>query len=174
MAEETIEEVWRYDQWRTVLKSCGLDPVQDGIPTLRGTNVLGIKKGGWSSEPESKEHKKLKEWVSQNPQVFKSGISFKNGMTEWLFASADRVDVMFTHASGSLAVEVKSSKSLDADLERGIYQCVKYQALLRAELKARGKIPNGKAILATERKLPQQLQDLADLLGVKVFVVSPV
>ena len=58
-----------------------------------------------------------------------------------------------------------------SDLERGIYQCVKYRALLRAELKASGKIPNGSSLLITETRLSYTLQELADLLGVRVIVV---
>jgi hypothetical protein len=50
--------------------------------------------------------------------------------------SADCADVMFEHTKGRIAVDVKASAASDAELERGIYQCVKYQALLRAELTA--------------------------------------
>jgi hypothetical protein len=78
---------------------------------------------------------------------------------------------MFEHRDGCMVVEVKAANANDADLERGIYQCVKYQALLRAELKAEGKIPNGSSILITEAQLSSSLQALADLLGVRVVVV---
>jgi hypothetical protein len=54
---------------------------------------------------------------------------------------------------------------------RGIYQCVKYQALLRAELKAEGKIPNGSSLLITETQLSPTLQALANLLGIRVVLV---
>ncbi len=116
--------------------------------------------------------RQLKKWVAQNPHVIKSKIPFKAGTTEWLFASSDRVDVMFEHVDGCAAVEVKAAEAADAELERGIYQCVKYQALLRAELKAEGKVPNGSAALITERDLPADLQNLADLLGVAVYAVA--
>jgi hypothetical protein len=38
--------------------------------------------------------------------------------------------------------------ALRFELERGIYQGMKYQALLRAELKVGNKVPNGLAVLA--------------------------
>lgn len=68
-------------------------------------------------------------------------------------------------------MEVKAANANDADRERGIYQCVKYQAVLRAELKAEGKIPNGSSLLITETQLSPTLQALANLLGIRVVVV---
>jgi len=79
---------------------------------------------------------------------------------------------MFEHKDGCMAVEVKAANANDADLERGIYQCVEYQVLLRAELKAEGKIPNGSSLLITEAQLSSDLQALAHLLGVTVVPVK--
>ena len=174
MAEDTMEEIWQYQGWDVLLKKYDLTPLHGDIPSLNVATVSKKlpKKGGWSNEPESEEHAALKIWVSKNPNILKSKIPFMNGETEWLYASADRVDVMFLHSEGCMAVEVKSIKSNDADLERGIYQCVKYQSLLRAELKAAGNIPNGLAVLVSERNLPDSLVQLADLLGVRVIVVA--
>lgn len=176
MAEEAMKEVWQFDGWREMLIRYGFQPLQGDIPALRTeeSQKKAPTKSGWSSEPESEAHRLLKEWVAENPQILKSKIPFHVGHIEWLFASADCVDVMFEHEEGCIAVEVKSEISNDADLERGIYQCIKYQALLRAELKASGIIPNGTAILVIARQLPSQLQELADLLSVKVLVVAPV
>ena len=132
------------------------------------------RKRGWLTGPETEAHKALKNWVAKNPRVIESTISFQAGETEWLFASSDRADVMFKHDDGCIAVEVKASEAPDTELKRGIYQCVKYGALLRAELKAKNKVPNGLAVLVTERRLPSKLQNLADLLGVRVISVEPI
>ena len=172
MAEETMEEVWRFQKWEEILNRCGFKPIHSGIPSLHSNSPRKApRKRGWSTEPESPEHQALKKWVAENPQVLGSKIPYRSGKTEWLFASADRVDVMFEHKDGCMAVEVKAANANDADLERGIYQCVKYQALLRAELKAEGKIPNGSSLLITEVQLSSDLQTLANLLGVRVTVV---
>ncbi|VTZ50285.1 conserved hypothetical protein [Methylocella tundrae] len=172
MAEETMEEVWRFQKWDEILNQCGLSPIPDAIPSLRSESQRKApRKQGWSNEPESAAHQSLKKWVAENPQVLGSKIPYRRGQTEWLFASADRVDVMFEHKDGCLAVEVKAANANAADLERGVYQCVKYQALLRAELKAEGKIPNGSSLLVTETRLSPALQALADLLGVRVVTV---
>ncbi len=175
MAEETMDEVWRFQDWNEILLSYGFEPIKGDIPSLQ-TEVAPKKprKTGWSTGPESEAHKALKNWVAKNPRVIKSKISFKAGKTEWLFASSDRADVMFEHNDGYVAVEVKALEASDDELERGIYQCVKYRALLRAELKAEDKVPNGLAVLVIERQIPSELQNLADLLGVRVISVEPV
>ena len=171
MAEETMEEVWRFPKWDEVLSRCGRRPLQGDIPPLHPEAASNApRKGGWATGPESAEHKALKSWVANHPQALNAEIPFGVGRTEWLFASADRADVMFEKEEGSLAVEVKAANCGDAELERGIYQCVKYRALLRAELKAQGRIPNGTSLLVTEERLPSDLQRLADLLDVPVLV----
>ncbi len=160
MAEDTMEDVWRFPKWSEILNHYGLRPIRGGIPSLLSKACWPKpRRSGWSSVPESKEHQALKQWVSQNPQILRSSIPFHRGRVEWTFASADCVDVLFAHHDGCAAVEVKAVNANDAEIERGIYQCVKYQALLRAELKAECKIPNGSAILVTERHLPSQLQE---------------
>ncbi len=173
MAEETMEEVWQFQKWDSLLKRYGFKPLKGGIPSLRSKNSRRERQPerSWSNEAESKQHKALKKWVSKNPDVLGHDIPYSSGKIEWQFASADRVDVLFKHKKGCAAVEVKASNANLADLERGIYQCVKYRALLRAELKAEGKIPNGLSILVTEKKLPPRLRVLADLHRVPVIVV---
>jgi len=81
--------------------------------------------------------------------------------------------VVFKNDERYTAVEVKSIISNDKDLNRGIFQCVKYQALLRAEQVAESLLPTARAILVVERKLPAPLKSLAALLKIKV-VVCPV
>jgi len=175
MAEETIDEMWRFQNWDKLFDSYGFKPVNGGIPSHRSNiDPRAPGRGGWSNEPESKEHQALKRWVAKSPKLLNSSIPFQTGETDWLFASADRVDVLFAHDRGCVAVEVKPINANDADLERGVYQCVKYQALLRAELKTERKVPNGLAVLVTERQLPQTLANLANLLGIRVITVRRV
>jgi hypothetical protein len=49
-----------------------------------------------------------------------------------------------------------------------------YTAVNRHGIKAEGKAPNGLAVLVTERRLPSDLQNLAELLGVRVISIKPV
>ena len=80
--------------------------------------------------------------------------------------------MVFETAQGFLGVEVKSIVSRDNDLSRGLYQAVKYQALLRAEQKAMGNPPTARSVLVCEHQLSRGLRNLADVLGIKVFIVS--
>lgn len=77
---------------------------------------------------------------------------------------------MFTHQGTFRAVEVKSIRSSDDDLRRGIYQCVKYREVKRAETYPYE--ADIEAILVTERKLPSELQERARQLGIKTKCVA--
>jgi hypothetical protein len=65
-------------------------------------------------------------------------------------------------------VEVKSSLSSEADIVRGIFQCVKYRALLEAQQAADGNAQSARAILALEAKLPSKFQALKNILGIEL------
>lgn len=65
-------------------------------------------------------------------------------------------------------MEVKSAISNDADIARGIFQCVKYKAVLEAMQLSSGLPQNARAILALETKLSPKLVALKNLLGVEV------
>lgn len=174
VVEEIHEDIFAYQHWDDVLKEYGLRPIRDGIAEEAGDadEIETPGRGGWSSEGESKQHKKVKEFVAANPQVVGLPRNNSRGKTEYLFASGDKADVVFETENGYLGVEVKSIISNDPDLNRGIFQAVKYQALLRSEQKAVLSPPTARAVLVTERSLPAALQNLADVLGIVVYVVS--
>jgi hypothetical protein len=69
----------------------------------------------------------------------------------------------------------RRARSTDHRLESAWFgqgAAIKYQALLRAEQKAQRQPPIARAVLVTERALPDDLQNLADLLGVVVYIVA--
>lgn len=74
-----------------------------------------------------------------------------------------------------MAVEVKSSRSNADDIERGIYQCIKYKTVLVAEDLSKN---NGKRItshLVLQNKLPVTLLKLKNKLNVDVIdQVTPI
>jgi hypothetical protein len=78
---------------------------------------------------------------------------------------------MFSDGDSFRMVEVKSCKSNDEDLRRGIYQCVKYREVKKSE-----HLPyeiDVQSILVTERELNSGLKERARILGIKhkcVFV----
>lgn len=113
---------------------------------------------------ESEQHKRLREWASNNPSAIGLPRGFV-GEVEQDLLSGDRVDVLFTRGEEFAVVEVKSCLSCNDDLRRGIYQCVKYKEVVRAT-----RLPvevDVRAILLSERELPAELAARAKLLRVK-------
>ncbi|MER0202790.1 hypothetical protein C8R26_1525 [Nitrosomonas oligotropha] len=174
VVEEIHEDIFAYERWDDILNEYGFFPIRDGVmdEAVDADEIEIPNRGGWSSEGESKQHKKVKEFVAANPQVVGLPRNNSQGQTEYLFASGDKADVVFETENGYLGVEVKSIISNDPDLNRGLFQAVKYQALLRSEQKAIRRPPTARAVLVTERSLPVSLQNLADVLGIAVYVVS--
>ncbi len=172
IVEEIQADVFSFKHWDRVLAACKVKKISFELKRKLNGKVQPPVKGGWSSEPESKAHKELKEYVARNPKLVGLPKGTAKGRTEYLFASADCADVVFTIPKSLVGVEVKSRLSNDADLTRGIFQAVKYQALLRAEQKARLQPPTATAVLVSEQALSEKLRNLATVLGIGVFVVS--
>jgi hypothetical protein len=66
-------------------------------------------------------------------------------------------------------VEVKSQISGEQDILRGLFQCVKYRAVMEATQVAEGSHPSVEAELVLEGTLPPKLIALKNMFGVKVF-----
>ena len=77
--------------------------------------------------------------------------------------------VLFTHASIRTAVEVKSHISPRADIVRGLFQCVKYRAVLNAWIAAENGDGIGEAVLVLEDGFPKDLHGLRNTLDMKVI-----
>ncbi|CAC9956899.1 hypothetical protein [uncultured Gammaproteobacteria bacterium] len=132
--------------------------------------ISKLIRGGWSGEAESNEHKILKEFIANNPNAVGLGKKTKEGIVEYLFPSSDKADVVFKNGSKYLGVEVKSIISNNEDINRGIFQCVKYQALLRAEQKFLKLPPTARAVLVVESQPSLELRNLSDILGIKIII----
>jgi hypothetical protein len=74
----------------------------------------------------------LRLWVHANPGLVRQKYANAVSETEFVLDSADRVDVLFRTGEGVVAVEVKSRDSNLVDLRRGVFQCIKYRAVLQA------------------------------------------
>lgn len=81
---------------------------------------------------ESEEHRSLRLWVEKHPGKVDKRFAGADAETEFDLLSGDRVDVMLRHRAKWVALEVKSRRSNEADYQRGVYQCVKYRAVLEA------------------------------------------
>lgn len=158
-----LSRVYSFGRWDEVLRQFSLTPVT--TPTVgRPTRPVFDWAGG-----ESSEHLELKRFIAANPQVLGLPRACPPGEMEFLFGSADAVDVLFRDGKEWVGVEVKSVRSGEADVARGLFQCVKYQSLIEATQMV-AQIPiKGRTLLALGGKLPRGLIALRNTLGVKVI-----
>lgn len=158
-------------RWNDVLSSLSL-PVQKGAPKKAPKEVPEEHQtgGNYGGGGESPEHNDLKIFVSKNPELVGANKSDKS-VTEYLFPSQDAVDVLFKNKKRWIAVEVKSRISRGQDYERGLYQCVKYYALLEAMKKdSNHNVPKEiQVVLLLEKTLPKEYEQVAKELNIKVI-----
>ena len=128
---------------------------------------------------EGVEHKTLKECVHKDCHkilraVRGRRVKVTDRQMEYDLPSGDRVDVSaWDQESVCWHIEVKSKISSAADLERGLYQCVKYKAVAEAmERVARTKRSVESLLVIEDDLLSPTLRDLAERLGVPVHPIS--
>jgi hypothetical protein len=167
-----LEKVFAYRRWPSVLKALGLAPAKadyskvvakaKSIGATRESRAASFGGGG-----ESLEHRKLKLFVATHPEIVGLPATLI-GDTEHPLLSGDVLDVFFHHGQDGIAVEVKSALSSEADIVRGMFQCVKYRAVLEAQQAADGLPQSARTILALEAKLPPKFQALKNVLGIEL------
>lgn len=119
---------------------------------------------------EGPAHMRLKFWVKNNPgEVCSKGKPIKVG-DEVGLKSGDKVDVVYCYPNTKIAVEVKSYSSDKRDLERGVYQCIKYRAVMEVEAIESNKNLEILCYLVTEKQLPDDLQALCERHSVRTMV----
>lgn len=159
-------EVYAYPYWADVLDACKLTPATPEARDIIGRAKTG--RGGGGGEGE--EHRRLKDRVASSPNLL--GLPPTARATkEAPLPSGDRIDVLFEAGHRLVAVEVKSSVSNDVDLTRGLFQCVKYRAVMEAErgvTRARHSID---VLLVIGRRLPAGLRPLQNSLGLEVVEI---
>lgn len=162
--------VFDFTRWQEVLKECGLEPLSLSVD--RGQPMPPATHHGHGAE-ESEEHRRLKEFVAVNPRLVKLPAGLR-GRVEYGLLSGDAVDVVFETPDEWVAVEVKSKRSPEDDIRRGIFQCVKYRAVGRAT-QALADIPKRvRAVLVIEGQFPDSLVRLRNLVAVQVLAgISP-
>lgn len=170
-AQQTMQRVYDYTDWHTVARNLHLKPIPK--PPTDGADKIPLPDSKkFSYGPESLAHKDLKAWVSSRPKLFAKYGKFGASTKEQSLSSGDRLDVFFSSARGQLAVEVKAKNAADAELQRGIFQCIKYRATLRAMQLAKSETPNAQAVLVLEHVPSQTVTKLARRLSVDIIVVD--
>jgi hypothetical protein len=166
------DDVWNFKDWRDVARKVFGNAVS--IPLKPAGEQDGKEKRlGFGGPAESPEHFRLKKYVAAHPFRFGAPKGCSKGEMEKRLETQDEIDVWFMYPGEEIAVEVKSVRSDDVDRERGLFQCVKYKALLLA----RTKVTNTKSIirskLVSEVPLTGKLARWAHQLGVEVQIIRP-
>lgn len=150
-----------YTKWNWVLDQLGLQPTK--IFTEKELEQLGTHYGGGEGE----EHKALKKYICQHPEC----LNYKDVVfaeTEHPLPSGDSLDVYFELSDGKhVAIEVKPSIAPDQDICRGVFQCVKYNAVMDALRKIECKGYEIEVLLVAAGKFSSQNKVLAEELDVK-------
>lgn len=123
--------------------------------------------GGFGGGGESPYHEALRLWVKDNPASILPQFAKARTSTEVPLLSGDRVDDVFTLKDRVAVIEVKSWISNNDDVQRGIYQCIKYRSVMQAM--KHGKGVTVEAVLVTERPLKKRHRDLLTLHKITHF-----
>ena len=157
-------DAFNYPYWDWVLATLGLTPSVD-----ISVNEKLIRSGKfYGTGGEGENHKKLKKYIFDHPEML--GITdIQKKEMEYNLLSGDRLDVFFKLNDGSqIAVEIKPFTSPDADVTRGLFQCVKYKTILDAEDKVYGNKASNSAILVIGKELSSENKKIQEILGLTV------
>jgi hypothetical protein len=148
-------------EWQRLFEAAYGEPLQDRqIAEDRDKRKAGTEKDGlqYGRHGEGPNHRALRLWVCANPGRIRRKFANAKTETEVTLDSADRVDAVFNLKDQVIAIEVKSRDSNAIDLRRGVYQCIKYRAILEAmDIRQAGSVL---AMLVTEKELPGEIQAL--------------
>ena len=172
LVDAAAREVYSFGDWRRLYgkvyghTGAGLDEAPHFRGKEReGDRTLASSQGGG---PESQGHKRLKAYVLSHPGYIGASGSPSFAKAEVDLVSGDRVDVMFETGDRLDIVEVKSSISNNYDLQKGVYQCVKYRAVLKASRLLVNPNLDPVCTLVVEKEPELGLLKLAKLHNVKV------
>lgn len=162
IVEAELQHVFAYPRWVEVLAALSLAEVGYDFSAS-----VSAASGGFGGG-EGAGHKALKLFVASHPEIVGLPANSGKGVNEFALPSGDCLDVSFQHRKLWVAVEVKSTISSEADIARGLFQCIKYRAVVEAVQVATARPQSARAVLVLEGKLPQSLVVLRNLLGVEV------
>jgi len=130
----------------------------------RNKRIAVKRKYGAGGEGEN--HKKLKEWVAQNPQDI--GLrNVKSHELEYVFLSGDTVDILFQLQNGEDAVvEIETTIPLP-----GCHQALKYRVLRCAEQLLALDSKKVKAILVAW-EVPQEVREFCNKYNISHYEIK--
>jgi hypothetical protein len=165
--ERFRDQVFAYNGWDSLLKELDMTPLEPTVENLdeRGrTYSEYIERTGGG---EGEDHLKLKEFVAAHPQAI--GLAEDSAaQMEYLFVAGDRADIVFGAGPDAWAVvEIKNGEV--GELVKGVYQSIKYRALLQAE-KGHGNSCQVDAILVAY-EIPADVSLFAAKFGIRCRII---
>lgn len=166
--QRATETVFTYSHWDAIADYFGISvetdlPEHGPISLPAPPPILG---------GESEAHKTLKQYIAMHPELFGDFGQFEKGSTESTLNSGDKIDVLFRNPDQTLAVEAKTVYAAPGELTRGIYQCVKYRAVLRATHDVAGELFKVVAVLVTPQLVSDAHRAAAARLNVPILRVE--
>ena len=155
--------IYAYPYWDEVLDALKLSPT--ATPLTPAIENAGRGGGGG----EGPDHLALKNYVRDNPHLVGLNIGDPVGEVEYCLPSGDSVDVVFAQKRRIHAVEAKPAGSGVLDITRGLFQCVKYRAVIAARAAYEHDDREISACLALGGSFPVELIPLRNSLGVDVY-----
>ena len=122
-----------------------------------------------SGTTESSAHRALKEWAASKGEVL-GAPSDSVGVTERWFPSGDESDAAFIGENESLIVEVRPAGAEMHELQQALFTLVNMRAVRQAELSLDGRDDEVRVTLVLEDEPDSAICELAEELGVAVFV----
>jgi hypothetical protein len=156
-------EVYAYPHWSDVMHLLGVNSTLQDLQDLTQMATDARGHGG-----EGPHHKALKAYVAANPIIVGLPQAHAVGDEEHRLPSGDQIDVLFMGAGGALAVEVKPHTSGRDDIARGVYQCVKYRAVLEAKSSISSDPYDVSVMLVLGGTVPHEALQLANAFGIPI------
>lgn len=157
-----LQLIFAYPRWDEVLAFLSLDEVEYDFSA-----IVSRASGGFGGG-EGEDHKALKLFVAKHPEIVGLSAASERGKNEVQLPSGDSLDVSFQDRKSWVAAEVKAAISSEQDITRGLFQCVKYRAVMEAVQIATKCPQNARAVLVLAGSLPHSLIALRNILGVEV------
>jgi hypothetical protein len=160
-----LADVFAFSRWDDGLAAFGLEPAKTrprNMPPLPPPMEVGFGAG------ESEDHRRLKKYVAAHPEIVGLPANLKRGETEFGLPSADCIDVLFKNGPAWIGAEVKSVISSEDDIVRGMFQCIKYRALIEASQKYQLEAVNARVVLVLGKPLPAKLLWAKNLFGTEI------
>ncbi len=155
---------------------------QRKLPLSEGprTSTPPVNCAEFSGKGEGPKHKTLKEYVHKNCESILREISGRqvdvtSRQMECKLPSGDLVDVTACSEKTIWHIEVKSEISNESDIRRGLYQCVKYEAV--EKVRQRVERPHRsshevKSVLVVENDLSDDLREIANTVPVPIYRIG--